>query len=204
MNRPEFWIIGGPNGAGKTTCAKAEPINSLLPKLKFANPDDRTLEKILAAGYRGFGDTPEEFQKNAFIDAANETYAEISAAIDVLSSKKYMKVVEDVKSRNGFVGLVYIAVSSPLISVNRVEKRVSAGGHGVPRDKIVERWNRSLDLLPWFAKNVTAFWIYDNSGAESASIIFRIAHGKNGVLDYQSESTFPEMKATLAKITMKD
>ena len=128
----------------------------MLPGFVFLNPDDRTLAKICAAGYGGFADAPADVQTALFIESANEVSADLDAAIargqpigveTVLSSDKYRTPVEAVLARGGYVWLLYVALSSPEIARQRVAARVRQGGHGVPEDKIAQRWQRSLDSL---------------------------------------------------------
>src|SRR5262249_16923771 len=43
--------------------------------------------------------------------------------------------------------LYYIATEDPRINISRIRYRIEAGGHSVPEDKIISRYQRSLDLL---------------------------------------------------------
>ena len=212
MQLPEFWMVAGPNGAGKTTCVQKEPISHLLPNVTFLNPDDRALAKLLALGYQGFVDAPADVQGRMFIESANEVFAELEEAMahkdaagveTVLSSDKYRGLVESVAGQQGFVGLIYIALSSPAIAKERVAARVKRGGHGIPDDKIEQRWKRSLDNLGWFAANATAFWVFDNSDSNLANPPPLIASGKHGVLEYLDATTFAEVKAALSMLPAK-
>lgn len=45
----------------------------------------------------------------------------------------------------------------------RVESRVSAGGHGVPKDKICSRYEKALGLIPELLAVCDVMHIYDNS-----------------------------------------
>lgn len=209
MNVPELWIVAGPNGAGKTTSVQKEPISGWLPAVAFANPDDRTLAKLLAAGYAGFAYAPADVQTRLFLESADEVFAELEAAVHqnravgvetVLSSGKYRPLVERVLERAGIVGLIYVALSSPEISRQRIAARVQRGGHGVPDDKIPVRWQRSLDALAWFARRATTFWVVDNSDPDPAVPPRLLASGRKGVLEYLAVDAFPEMKAALAVV----
>lgn len=209
MPVPEFWIVAGPNGAGKTTTVQREPIAGWLPDVTFLNPDDLTLQKLRAAGYAGFADAPAADQLRLFIESANEVSADLDAAIaagrpvgieTVLSSDKYQPAVEAVLSRFGVVGLIYVAVSSPDISRRRIADRVRRGGHGVPDEKIAHRWQRSLDLLPWFAGRATQFWVVDNSPFDMAVPPRLLASGGHGRLEFLSDDIFPEMAAALTAL----
>jgi predicted ABC-type ATPase len=206
---PELWIIAGPNGAGKTTCVQREPIASLLPGVRFLNPDNRTLTKLQSAGYRGFAETPPERLGQLFVEAATEVAEELDRALalglatgieTVLSTDKYATVVTSVLAQGGFVGLIYIALASPAVARDRVAARVRQQGHDVPDEKIAQRWQRSLDHLAWFVARASAFWIVDNSDSNPDLPPQLLANGKAGELAFLSESTFPEMKAALEAI----
>jgi predicted ABC-type ATPase len=43
--------------------------------------------------------------------------------------------------------LYYVATEDPMINIARVKSRADKGGHDVPSDKIVSRYQRSLNLL---------------------------------------------------------
>ncbi len=52
----------------------------------------------------------------------------------------------------------------PIINVSRVQHRVKTGGHSVPVDKIISRYQRSLDLLFNAVQYSNRAYIFDNSG----------------------------------------
>ena len=62
--------------------------------------------------------------------------------------------------------LYYVATEDPEINVSRVAHRVSMGKHDVPRDKIIHRYYRSLDLLPDAVFCSDRAYVFDNSGNE--------------------------------------
>ena len=59
--------------------------------------------------------------------------------------------------------LYFAAVSSPDISVDRVRQRKQLGGHGVPEDKIRQRYARTLDNLYEAMRLSYRAYIFDNS-----------------------------------------
>ncbi len=95
----------------------------------------------------------------------------------VLSTAKYQRLVTLAKSLGFHFHLFYVALDSPQRNVERVSARVLKGGHDVPEQKIVERYWRSLDQLPWFLKAADSAEIYDNSGAEPR-LVARKADGE--------------------------
>lgn len=213
LDVPELWIVAGPNGAGKTTAVQKAPINGVLPGVTFLNPDDRTLLKLRAAGYQGFADAPPDVQRRFFFEAADEVSAELDVALGraekvgvetVLSSDKYDALVEKVLAASGIVGLIYVALSSPDLARERVAARVRRGGHGVPDDKIVQRWQRSLDRLAWFAARASVFMVYDNSDSDPAASPRLLASGAGGSIHFQAADVFPAMAQALGPLTRRD
>jgi predicted ABC-type ATPase len=209
MPLPELWIVAGPNGAGKSTAVQRVPIESILPGVQIINPDNLTLQKLTAKGFSGFEHTPIEVLDDLFAESAREVSVELARRVDraepigvetVLSTDKYRSLVEDVRSRNGFVGLIYIALSSPEIAKTRVARRRTERGHHVPEQKVELRWHRSLQCLTWFAKHASVFWIFDNSDSNPESPMQELAHGKDGHLEHLDPDTFAEMKRTLAEV----
>ncbi|HEY0627956.1 MAG TPA: hypothetical protein VGD23_01370, partial [Sphingomicrobium sp.] len=88
----------------------------------------------------------------------------------VLSTDKYRRLVKLAKQLGYRVLLIYVLLDDPRRNIERVAIRVKRGGHDVPREKIVSRYWRSLEQLPWFLANVDQAWIWDNSGATIRSI----------------------------------
>lgn len=60
--------------------------------------------------------------------------------------------------------LYYITTEDPIINISRVKNRVELGGHSVPENKIIERHQRSLDLLFDAVRYTNRAYIFDNSG----------------------------------------
>lgn len=80
--------------------------------------------------------------------------------------------------------LYFVATSDPKINIARVHERVENGGHPVPEDRIVDRYSKSLDLLPEAIKYTDRTFVFDNSGKESKYL----AEIENGIdLKFESE-----------------
>jgi len=61
--------------------------------------------------------------------------------------------------------LIYVVLDRPERNIERVRLRVKKGGHAVPEDKILGRYTRSLEQMPWFLDQADEAGLYDNSGA---------------------------------------
>ena len=62
--------------------------------------------------------------------------------------------------------LYYVATENPKINISRINYRVSSGGHSVPKDRIISRYYRSLDLLRNAVKYTNRAYIFDNSNQQ--------------------------------------
>lgn len=60
--------------------------------------------------------------------------------------------------------LYFIATDDPEINVARVEQRVQLGGHPVARDRIIDRYHKSIALLEDAVSATHRAYIFDNSG----------------------------------------
>jgi predicted ABC-type ATPase len=123
----------------------------------------------------------------------------------VLSTEKYLPLTQSVRQRGGRIALIYVCLSSPALSLQRVRHRFAHGGHDVPADKIAERWQRSLEKLPSFLTLASRFWIYDNSDSDADLPKKLVAEGRNGSLSKLDKSRcFPELLDALTKLTQTD
>lgn len=72
----------------------------------------------------------------------------------------------------GFMNYLYfISTESADINVNRVNERVAKGGHPVDEQKIRERYNRSMELIPDMIPYCHRCYFIDNSGEEYRLIV---------------------------------
>ena len=64
--------------------------------------------------------------------------------------------------------------SYPLINVTRVKLRVESGGHDVPTEKIISRYDKSLDNIHRILPLCDVCHIYDNSYTTEQGKLHRI------------------------------
>lgn len=62
--------------------------------------------------------------------------------------------------------LYYIATEDPDINISRIQYRIKMGGHPVPKDKVTNRYRRSLELLMHAVQATNRAYIFDNSHEE--------------------------------------
>ena len=113
-----------------------------------------------------------DFLRNKLIEAHKSFTFET-----VMSSPDKLGVLSNALD-NGFRNyLYYVATEDPDINISRIKHRIRVGGHSVPKEKIVERYHRSLDLLLGAIILTNRAYIFDNSG-ESNVWIAEITDGK--------------------------
>lgn len=157
MTRPQLVVLAGPNGAGKSTFHEAHLRDSPLP---FLNAD------LLSA--RTGIDSPEAAR---LLDAARDEMIESGVGFiteTVFSDPFGVKVsmLRRAVARGFEVTLLYVGVESPGLAGLRIDQRVAAGGHDVPRDRLVGRFARSLSNLRDALEFVPFVKLYDNSSVE--------------------------------------
>lgn len=99
-----------------------------------------------------------DFIRNKLIEAEKSFTFET-----VMSSPDKVELLHKAQTRGYRIYLYYVATEDPEINISRIENRVKMGGHPVPKDKIVSRYYRSLDLLMDAVQNTNHAYIFDNS-----------------------------------------
>lgn len=78
---------------------------------------------------------------------------------------------------NGYKNYLYfVCTDSPELNVQRVQQRVSQGGHPVDPVKIVERYHKTLNQLLGAVKRCYRSYLWDNSGTK-ANLILEVFEG---------------------------
>jgi predicted ABC-type ATPase len=91
------------------------------------------------------------------------------------------------KSEGYLVTVIYVVTSDSKINIERVRTRVAQGGHDVPKDKIVSRYEKSMNLMFDVIESANEALIYDNSGKRPI-VVFAKYRDK----DYYILRPFPE------------
>lgn len=65
----------------------------------------------------------------------------------VLSTCRNIELLKKAKEKGYFIRCYYVLTADPMINVWRVKSRVESGGHDVPEEKIIQRYDRALELI---------------------------------------------------------
>jgi len=81
----------------------------------------------------------------------------------VMSAPDKVELLQEAQSLGFRTYLYFVATEDPLINIERVRYRVEEGGHDVPRDKIIARYYRSIDLLREAIRHANRGFLFDTS-----------------------------------------
>ena len=147
---PEVVVFAGPNGSGKSTITRMAKVVG-----EYINADDikaTTLCTDLEAALKA-----EQLREEMFAQRKDFTFE------TVLSTDRNLLLLKKARSCGFFVRGIYVLTVDPMINISRVAAREALGGHGVPKDKIVARYNRALKLIPELVEVCDILHIYDNT-----------------------------------------
>lgn len=158
---PVLIVIAGPNGSGKTTVTDRLRADHWSEGVEYINPDEVARDR--------FGDwnSPEAVIRAArWAQARREKLLAERAGIafeTVFSAPDKVEFIHRARLAGYFVRLFFIGTSDPRINASRVADRVIRGGHTVPIEKIISRFERSVANLPLAIKIAHRVYLFDNS-----------------------------------------
>lgn len=150
LKRPEVIVFAGPNGSGKSTFTEL-----LKPPIDYINADE--IKKSLKCSDLEAAQLAEK-QREEHLNNMEEFCFET-----VMSTDRNLKLLRKAKEKGYFIRCYYILTADPMINVCRVKSRVEAGGHDVPEEKIISRYDKALELVKQVVEVSDICHIYDNS-----------------------------------------
>jgi predicted ABC-type ATPase len=168
-------VLGGPNGAGKTTAA-AKLLPADLNIREFVNADE------IARGISPFN--PEAsallagrlmIERMQELARAGESFA-FETTCAGHSHLRFLTMCRELGYR---LTLVFLWLSSGEAAVERVARRVAHGGHSIPRDVILRRYDAGIrSMLRSYLPLVHIAAIYDNSDGAGHLVAERHLDGR--------------------------
>ena len=153
-SRPEIIVFAGPNGSGKSTFTELlRPVD-----MNYINADE--IKKHLKCNDEDAAKLAED-QREKYVSEMHQFCFET-----VMSTDRNLKLLRKAKEKGYFIRCYYILTIDPMINVQRVKSRVESGGHDVPEEKIIARYDRALDLVKEVVEVSDICHIYDNSEEE--------------------------------------
>jgi len=126
----------------------------------------------------------------------------------VFSTESKLDFIKEAKSKGYHVTVIYITTSDPQINIERAAKRQASGGHGVPTDKLIARWHRSMDLMFDVLKEADEARVYDNSKNHPVLVFAKLSYGTAFLLNRERRApwvkTYITQKAEQNGILLSD
>jgi predicted ABC-type ATPase len=186
---PDLYIIAGPNGAGKTTASMTILPDVLFIK-EFINAD------AIAAGISPFNVEDVAFQAaRIMLERIDLMIAEQKdfAIETTLSSKSYIKLVDDAKARGYSITLIFFWLKDVELAQLRVKNRVLHGGHNIPETVIERRYHRGIyNLINHFIHLCDVWAVFDNSFLQPKMVAKGI---KDTEIEIMDANIFDQLKA---------
>lgn len=159
-SKRQLYIISGCNGAGKTT-ASYTVLPEVLQCKEFVNADEiaRGLspfnpESVAIEAGRLMLHRIEELLKNRENFSIETT----------LATKSYVRLVRRAQEQGYKVSLIYFWLTSPDLAIQRVAQRVRNGGHDIPKEVVMRRYQAGIDnLFNIYMPGVDYWLLADNS-----------------------------------------
>ena len=173
---PNLYIIAGCNGAGKTT-ASFTILPEMLNCKEFVNADS------IAAGLSPFN--PESVAIEAGRLMLSRIHELLKIAVDfafetTLATRSYVSLVKTAQQVGYKVTLLFIWLDSPEAAIQRVADRVAEGGHNIPKDVIVRRYQRGIFNLIHLYIPLCDSWIVVNNKSVVPELIAKgTGNGEN-------------------------
>lgn len=163
----KYLIFAGVNGAGKTTFYQTDKNVAAMPRVNvdeivrdignWNNPGD-----VLKAGRVAVGRIREFFAEG--ISFNQET---------TLCGRSIISNIEKAKTLGYRIEVFYVGLASPELAVERVARRVEAGGHGIPKEDILRRYDESMKNLLYILPLCDSLAVYDNTDSFRRIAVFQ-------------------------------
>lgn len=148
--QPEIIVFAGPNGSGKSTFTEL-----LKPPVDYINADE--IKKHLKCDDLTAAKLAEKQREDHLQNKEDFCFE------TVLSTPRNLNLLRRAKKLGYFIRCYYVLTVDPYINVYRVKSRVAEGGHDVPVEKIIERYDKALAQVCDVVEIADICHIYDNS-----------------------------------------
>ncbi|MDZ7771958.1 MAG: AAA family ATPase [Balneolaceae bacterium] len=155
-------LIGGPNGSGKSTFAE-ELLES--HDLHYISADDIAFELNPSDPYSVRLQAGREFFRQLNTSIKDEKSILIEST---LAGKSLESIIRNSRNKHGYrVTIIYIFLKKVETCIQRVAERVEKGGHHVPEDDVIRRYNRSLNNFWNLYKQQADHWYLYYNGSDN-------------------------------------
>lgn len=170
-----------------------QSVPELTTRLKLAETKIpiRFSENFIVCNKTDFSDSNIQF--NAYVPALISDFIRYqlvdsnqSFSFETVMSHRGKLDFLNIAKENGYkTYLYYLATDSVTINIQKVQNRVMEGGHDVPKEKIIKRYSKSLELLFDALQIVDRAYLIDTSRKHSEVILEK---NNKGEIEFFSHS----------------
>lgn len=168
-NSKVFTVFAGVNGAGKSTLYACDNSQSLGIRL---NADE-----IVRSNGADWRDTQAQLKAAKQLLQLQQQCFDSGLSCNretTLCGTNIVKSIQLAKQLGYAINLRYVGVSNPQIAIDRVNKRISLGGHGVSEATIEHRYETSAENFYKVYSLCDNINIYDNSGDSLVLVAYTV------------------------------
>lgn len=160
MKTKNVYIIAGPNGAGKTTFAiKFLPQYAKCPN--FINAD------MIAQGLAPFSPNLAAIQAGKLVLGQIHDFSERDLDFGfetTLAGKTYRTLIANLRKKGYKVHMFFLWIPNPALAINRIQDRVTEGGHDIPKQDARRRFSRSIfNFFNLYMPLADSWMLFNNS-----------------------------------------
>ncbi len=182
----KYTIIGGVNGAGKSSLTGV--LCGSFSDLGIIVDTDSITAKLGGDKLRG-GKRAVEIIDDCLEKGVNFTQE------TTLSGKKTLRTIIRAKEKDYFIRLYYVGVSTAEESVLRIKNRVRKGGHNIPDEDVLRRFEKRFEDLAKILPYCDEAHFYDNENGFT-----EVGEYRNGNITVQ-DGYVPDWIAELKRFT---
>ena len=169
-----YTIIGGVNGVGKSSLSGVLAAES--NELGVIVDTDKITADSAGDKIKGGKAAIERINKSLKmgVNFTQET---------TLSGVRTLKTIKKAIANDYYIKLYYIGIDTAEESIRRIKNRVEKGGHNIPQEDVIRRYNKRFDDLLAVLPYCNEVHFFDNGNG-----FMEVAEYRNGSLVIKSES----------------
>lgn len=166
-------VIAGPNGSGKSSLISESEL--FIGDFEIINPDN------YARGTPGFNNLKEQYIIAMDVcENIRNNLLELGKSFGfetVASKQDKIEFIKKAESKGYVICLLFVTAGSPEKCCERIAQRVRKGGHNVPREKVYQRYDRTMNNLHLLIELSDEAMVFDNSGESLVCVLQKDADG---------------------------
>jgi Uncharacterized protein conserved in bacteria len=183
----EIFVFAGPNGSGKSSVIKDFLSKGVCPQ-PYICPDEVFKEVKRCNPQLSL----EDAYLRSFSQAEQERYDLVAMGKPfsfetVFSTNGKLQFLKTAKAQGYRIVVVYVTTTDFHINLRRVEKRVKTGGHDVPPEKTISRYQKSMSLMAEVIAFADEAHVLDNS-TDNVSPQLILSKNSDGSVEFFAHS----------------